>query len=89
MIAADYLRPRAVALGLITKNEPRRFGLHAFRHGLATHLTANNVDVKTVQRALRHSDAGTTMNLYAHDVPASQFAAQELVLKSFEKKDIQ
>ena len=44
-------------------------GIHSFRHAFATNLIASNrVDIKTVSSLLGHSQASTTLNIYAHEV---------------------
>jgi integrase len=45
------------------------FSSHSFRHAVATLYIANGVDIKTTQTILGHSQASTTMNIYAHAVP--------------------
>ena len=65
--AKDYIRPRLVEHGLIDADYRGRAGLHAFRHSLATVLIVEeNVDPKTAQGILCHTDAGLTMNIYTH-----------------------
>ena len=58
----DHLRGAANAAGFkIEKGQ--RFGLHNFRHSLATWLISKaKVDPKTVQGSLRHERIETTMN---------------------------
>lgn len=48
-MAQDYLRPAAVKLGVLTKDDPRRFGFHHLRHCLASYLvTEAKTDPRTV-----------------------------------------
>jgi|ERR1035437_9914950 integrase len=73
ILAADHLRPAAIAAGVHLK-EGQRFGFHNLRHGLASWLVNRGTDVKTVQGLLRHSNVRTTLGLYAHTVNASMVA---------------
>jgi integrase len=63
-MVADYIRPVAVKLGVIRKDEPR-FGFHNFRHSLATFLISEGQDPDVVRRMLRQSHIDTTLT-YAH-----------------------
>lgn len=53
--------------------------IHELRHTQATHLLGNNVDVKTVQERLGHSDASITLNTYAHALPENDRKAADLI----------
>jgi len=64
----------------LTEDDRRRFGFHNLRHSLASFLVRSKVDPKTVQVLLRHSDVGTTLQLYAHSVSEDRLAAQGHVL---------
>lgn len=44
--------------------EPRP--LHSIRHSYATRLFEQDVDIKTVQKLMGHSDYKTTLNIYVH-----------------------
>jgi integrase len=46
--------------------------LHDLRHFYASGLIAAGCDVVTVQRALGHSKATTTLNTYAHPWPTAE-----------------
>jgi len=48
------------------------FTLHDLRHFYASGLIANGCDVVTVQRALGHAKATTTLNTYAHLWPTAE-----------------
>lgn len=36
------------------------------RHTLATNLLRNNIDLKTIQELMRHSNINTTISIYTH-----------------------
>lgn len=42
------------------------FNFHMLRHTYATMLVTNNVDLKTAQDLMRHSNINTTMSIYTH-----------------------
>lgn len=42
------------------------FTYHDLRHSFASILYTNNVDVKTTQELLRHTNVSTTLNIYTH-----------------------
>lgn len=42
------------------------FHFHTLRHTYTTNLLSNGAQPKDVQKLLGHSDASTTMNVYAH-----------------------
>jgi integrase len=48
------------------------FTLHDLRHFYASGLIAAGCDVVTVQRALGHAQASTTLNVYAHLWPSAE-----------------
>jgi integrase len=57
------LHPAMDALGI--PHDGKRFGLHAFRHGVASMLADLGYTVEVSQKQLRHSNARTTLN-YTH-----------------------
>lgn len=42
------------------------YGIHSFRHFVASSLITAGLDVTTVSRTLGHSNSGTTLNIYSH-----------------------
>jgi integrase len=65
MIVEDYIRPAAVAAGVISNDCPR-FGFQNLRHGLSTFLIEKGQDPVVVQRMLRQSHVNMTMH-YVHN----------------------
>lgn len=53
----------------------RRVRIHDLRHAAATFLFAAGVDLKVVQRTLRHTRMETTANIYTHVLAETQEAA--------------
>jgi integrase len=51
------------------KGVPHGFGLHGLRHYYATLLIHAGASVKTVQLAMGHANATTTLNEYTHEWP--------------------
>jgi len=49
-----------------------RIRFHDLRHSAATLMLAQGVDARTIMETLGHSQIGTTMNTYAHVLPAMQ-----------------
>ena len=76
MLVQDYIRPAAVKIGILEKDDPRRFGFHNLRHSLASFLVRTQTDPKTVQALLRHANVKTTLQLYAHSDLADRMTAQ-------------
>jgi integrase len=60
--------------------------MHDCRHFYASGLIAHGADVVTVQRALGHAKAGTTLNTYSHLWPTAEDrtrqAAEEMLTES-------
>lgn len=53
--------------------------LHDLRHAMATQLLAAGVDVRTVAGRLGHANVATTLNRYAHFVPARDRDAADVM----------
>lgn len=56
---------------------------HSFRHLNASLLIESGASVKTVQSCLGHSDASTTLNIYAHAFSKAQAKASEAIANNF------
>jgi len=57
----------AIARAVKKAKVPKRVTAHTFRHTFASHLLSANVDLRTIQQLLGHSDIRTTM-IYTHTV---------------------
>lgn len=77
MIVQDYIRPAAVAAGVIAEDCPR-FGFHNLRHGLSTFLIENGHDPVVVQRMLRQSHVDMTMH-YVHNSHKARNAQAQFI----------
>lgn len=58
---------------------PEDFRFHDLRHYLASLLISQGLDVKVVQRRLRHRNATTTLNTYGHLWPDAEESAQAAI----------
>jgi len=58
----------------------KQVGWHTFRHSYSTLLRANGTDVKVQSELLRHSNIGTTLNLYTQAVSDQKRAAHGQVV---------
>ena len=74
MIVEDYIRPAAIAAGVLEVKDGKcyydgelveRFGFHSLRHGLGTWLADQGTDPVVIQRMLRHASK-TMMEHYIH-----------------------
>jgi integrase len=52
---------------------------HVFRHSHASMLIRAGVDILTISRRLGHSNAATTLNVYAHLVTGADAAAAKAI----------
>lgn len=74
MIVEDYIRPAAIAAGVLERRDGvcyydgervTRFGFHNLLHGLATWLAEQGTDPVVISRMLRQSTLDMTMQ-YVH-----------------------
>lgn len=56
---------------------------HSFRHLCASLMIDAGASVKSVQTSMGHSEASTTLNIYAHAFAKAQAMAQEAVASNF------
>lgn len=63
-----YINPNTMGQDIkaITNKEGIHFHFHMLRHTFSTKLVLGNVDIKTTQELMRHSNFNTTMSLYTH-----------------------
>jgi integrase len=52
IMVEDYVRPAAVKVGILTTDDPCRFGFHNLRHSLASFLVSASTNPKVVQELL-------------------------------------
>jgi integrase len=76
MILKRHIRPALERIG-VTK----RIGWHSLRHGLATMLTRQGVDLKTAQELLRHANSRITLEIYQQAVGEEKRIAQDLTVR--------
>lgn len=66
--AGNYIHPDIMAAYTkkISKQLNISFHFHMLRHTFATNLVTSNVDLKTAQDLMRHSNIDTTISIYTH-----------------------
>ena len=57
----------------------REVSLHSLRHTNATLLIQQGINVRAISGRLGHSQASTTMNIYAHQIQSADAAAAEAI----------
>ena len=70
---AAYLKQLSKRTGI------RKVSIHSFRHFNASALINSGVDVVTVQTALGHSTAATTLSIYSHAFNTAKTRAMEAI----------
>ena len=76
MILKRHIRPALNRIGVTKK-----IGWHSFRHGLATMLRQQKVDIKTAQELLRHANSRITIDFYQQAVSGEKRHAQALAFQ--------
>ena len=74
---AKQIKPAAAAAQIGAE-----IGWHTFRHTYSSMLGQLGVDVKVQQELLRHTDAGTTLNLYTQAVSEQKRSAHSSVVQN-------
>ena len=64
-VEGKYINPKTFSI-FMKSLAKINFNFHMLRHTFATTLVMNDVDIKTTQELMRHSDFNTTMTLYTH-----------------------
>ncbi|GAA1363069.1 site-specific integrase [Arthrobacter rhombi] len=78
-IAPYTLETRFREVRATVEGLPEGFRYHDLRHYYASLLIASGLDVKVVQRCLRHSSAKTTLDTYGHMFPDKEESARAAV----------
>jgi integrase len=83
MIYYDWLKK------FCKRNDLPFYGIHTFRHFIASILITGGTDVTTVSRTLGHSNSSTTLNIYSHLFQTAQLKAADTIEKAldFEAKN--
>ena len=91
MIVEDYIRPAAIAAGVLEQKGGvcnydgevvTRFGAHNLRHGLPSWLAESGTSPEFIQRMLRHSSKDMTMH-YTHAQKAARQARRNGISPNF------
>ncbi|SDZ02568.1 tyrosine-type recombinase/integrase [Herbiconiux ginsengi] len=64
------------------KGLPAGFRIQDLRHYFASFLIASNMDIKTVQKLLRHASAKVTLDTYGHMWPDKEESARAAIAKT-------
>lgn len=78
MLVSDWIRPAAVAAGVLKADQKVRFGFHTLRHSLASFIARENQNPAVAQKMLRHSNLSTTLGVYTHVPQQDRLDAQSL-----------
>ena len=62
-------RPLRRLQAICKKLNINQISFHGLRHTYATRLFESNIQIKTVQKLMGHTDIQTTMNIYTHVMP--------------------
>lgn len=66
--------------------ELREVSLHSLRHTNATLRIQQGINVQAISGRLGHSQASTTMNIYAHPIQSADAAAEAVELALYDQK---
>jgi len=80
-VQLDMILKRHICPALKRLKIEKRIGWHSFRHGLATLLRQQGVDVKTAQELLRHANSRITLGIYQQAVSDERRLAQNLAFE--------
>jgi site-specific recombinase XerD len=61
-------------------------GLHDLRHYFASYLIHSGVDIKTVQKRMRHATASTTLDVFGHLFPDSDDSTRDAISHAFDAR---
>ncbi|WP_284976080.1 site-specific integrase [Arthrobacter sp. efr-133-TYG-104] len=73
-LESNFRQARATVSGL-----PEGFRFHDLRHYFASLLISKGLDVKVVQKSMRHASAKTTLDVYGHMWPDKEESARAAV----------